>query len=521
VFLGYGAPDSAAYWTLVDYKKSHTYNFNDTFVDLEHLRCVLISIRVCVIKCFTLECSASFPRQQIEFDSSDPSEFITPPFKITFPARSQPLLKEGDILVVKPYKHVNMGPYPQNVPRTNVIRFTPVQVEAIVSAMYPGLTMVVGPPGTGKTDVAVQIISNWYHNNPEQRTLLITHSNQTLNQLFEKIIYLDIDERHLLRLGMGEKDIDSKKVFTKYGRVNYILERRLLLLDEVQRLAESFGVQGDIGYTCETAGYFYLYSVLAKWEEFLSKIRHTAEDAELVSKAFPFHKYFASAPQPLFKKKSLREDFEIAEGCFRHLKKIFTELEEFKAFEILRTGSDRVDYLLVKEAKIIAMTCTHAALKRADLVKLRFQFDNVLLEEAGQILEIETFIPLMCQNPEDGRNRLKRVVLIGDHHQLPPIIKNQVFQKFCNMEQSMFSRFIRLNVPAVHLNAQGRARPSIATLFRWRYRDLGDLDHVHLGDQFKTANAGFLYEYQFIDVQDLNGAGETHPQPYFYQASFI
>ncbi len=29
--------------------------------------------------------------------------------------------------------------------------------------MNPGLTMVVGPPGTGKTDVAVQIISNLYH----------------------------------------------------------------------------------------------------------------------------------------------------------------------------------------------------------------------------------------------------------------------------------------------------------------------------------------------------------------------
>ena len=36
------------------------------------------------------------------------------------------------------------------------MRFTPVQVEAIRSGVNPGLTMVVGPPGTGKTDTAVQ-----------------------------------------------------------------------------------------------------------------------------------------------------------------------------------------------------------------------------------------------------------------------------------------------------------------------------------------------------------------------------
>lgn len=86
--------------------------------------------------------------------------------------------------------------------RRNTIPFTPSQIEAIKSGMQPGLTIVVGPPGTGKTDVAVQIISNIYHNWPEQRTLIVTHSNQALNQLFEKIIALDVDERHLLRMGM-------------------------------------------------------------------------------------------------------------------------------------------------------------------------------------------------------------------------------------------------------------------------------------------------------------------------------
>ena len=49
-------------------------------------------------------------------------------------------------------------------PHRNAVPFTSTQVEAIRSGMQPGLTLVVGPPGTGKTDVAVQIISNIYHN---------------------------------------------------------------------------------------------------------------------------------------------------------------------------------------------------------------------------------------------------------------------------------------------------------------------------------------------------------------------
>ena len=42
--------------------------------------------------------------------------------------------------------------------------------------------------------------------------------------------------------------------------------------------------------------------------------------------------------------------------------------------------------------------------------------------------------------------------------QLPPVIKNMAFQKFSNMEQSLFTRFVRLGVPTVELDAQGRAR---------------------------------------------------------------
>lgn len=43
------------------------------------------------------------------------------------------------------------------------------------------------------------------------------------------------------------------------------------------------------------------------------------------------------------------------------------------------------------------MTCTHAGIRRGELVKLGLQYDNLIMEEAGQILEIETTIPsVMC-----------------------------------------------------------------------------------------------------------------------------
>lgn len=271
---------------------------------------------------------------------------------------------------------------------------------------------------------------------------------------------LDIDERHLLRLGHGEEALETEKDFSRYGRVNYVLAKRLDLLNQVQKLQESLGVQGDVAYTCETAGYFYLYQVVARWEKFLSQIENRKNQnlTQIFNEEFPFHKFFMDASKPLFKSEKFEIDMEIAHSCFRYITRIFTELEEFRAFELLRSGLDRSKYLLVKEAKIIAMTCTHAALKRKELVNMGFKYDNILMEESAQILEIETFIPLLLQNPMDGYNRLKRWIMIGDHHQLPPVIKNMAFQKYCNMEQSLFTRLVRLGVPTVDLDGQGRAR---------------------------------------------------------------
>lgn len=563
LFLGYGDPGAAQYWKLPT--ALDTIDFRDTFLDQDHI----------------LE---SFPDAE---DINIPED-LQRPFKLKFEkvAGGADKKKPKEKVVASAYSLPNMGPYEECKPRENKVRFTPVQVEAIRSGVNPGLTMVVGPPGTGKTDTAVQVVNLIFHNFPDQKMVLVAHSNQALNDLFEKIVALDIPERYLLRLGRGIEELDAIKDFSKWGRVNHMLQRRLELLSKVERLAETLGAQGqDAAYTCENAQHFFLHRVQYRWEEFQKKLAAAGKDGAglhkvlsreaaqpnakrrkkeegalpgedgkapeegaeqeaaegkrpleeddkevqealakiksgtrtVVSLLFPFTEFFADAPQPLFPSHSYESDLEVAEGCFRYFQNMFKEIEECHAFELLRNSHDRGNYLITTHARIIAMTCTHAALTRSTLVGLNFKYDNLIMEESAQILEVETFIPMLLQQSERGVSRLKRVMLIGDHHQLPPVVKNRAFQKYGHLDQSLYARFVRLRTPTIDLNLQGRARPEIAELYSWRYKDLGNLANVLTDNRYRTANAGLSHEYQFIDVEDFDGKGETQPTPFFYQ----
>ena len=286
ILLGYGDPAMAHYTRMPNVERA--LDFRDTFLDWQHLR-------------------ASFPDYTIQIkEKGARHQSLDPPYKLCFPPANPTDDTEAVTITVESYSATNRGPYPHSEPKRNTVPFTPTQVEAIRAGMQPGLTMIVGPPGTGKTDVAVQIISNIYHNFPNERTCIVTHSNQALNQLFEKIMHLDIDERHLLRLGHGEEMLETEKDFSRYGRVNYVLQQRLALLKEVNRLQKSLGVQGDVSYTCETGGHFYLYQVLSRWEKFLEEVKAYQKRVEMkeeefsvnkIDQLFPFHVYFSNAPQ--------------------------------------------------------------------------------------------------------------------------------------------------------------------------------------------------------------------------------
>ncbi|KAI0911576.1 P-loop containing nucleoside triphosphate hydrolase protein [Ustulina deusta] len=512
-FLGYGDPAGATYKHLPN--RVSKIDFRDTFLDWHHL---VASLPGKTIEP-GFEVSSSFgPPYVLESIDKAPEEMPSKASKKRRRDAEPAMLAEIETYKVSTYKPPNLGPYPVDSPKLNTVHFTAAQIEAIMSGTQPGLTVIVGPPGTGKTDVATQIINNIYHNFPEQRTLLIAHSNQALNQLFAKIVALDIDERHLLRLGHGEEELDTEGNFSKHGRVESFLEIRDRYLQEVNRLAASMGAPGAHGNSAETAGYFNSVYVQPAWKKFTEITNDSNSSAADIIQAFPFHNFFSDAPRSLF----LTEDdraavVDVAEGCYRHISKMFSELEDVQPFEILRRDRDKANYLLTNEARIIAMTSTHAAMRRSEIASLGFHYDNVVMEEAAQITEIENFIPLAMQKPKDGQMALQRVVLCGDHYQNSPVIQSLAFRHYANLEQSLFSRLVRLGIPVITLDQQGRARPSIAALYQWRYPNLGNLPHVESLREFQTANAGFKYEYQFINVPDYKGQGEVEPTPHFIQ----
>ena len=341
----------------------------------------------------------------------------------------------------------------------------------------------------------------------------------------------DIDERYMIRLGSGQRELKSNSThdFTKQGRVAYSLSRRGILLEMVQQLSESLGLSGRAergmdgapAYTCETADIFYRHHIQKRLYKFEKEIMllypgKVVDDDADASKLFPFSTYFKVEDGTL--------TYSEAEAYIRQISEIVQELAEFRPLEILRSQRQRSDYLIMKQARIVAMTCTHAAIARSHLLELGFEYDNVVVEEAGQMLEIETFVPLLLQrgdasssNDSNSISRLKRCCIIGDHHQLPPVIQNIAFAKYSSFDQSLLARLIRFGVPYIQLDQQGRCRPEIASLFNWRYKKLGNLDQVVTSSEYLTANAGLQHTVQIINVDDFEGKGETAPTPYFYQ----
>jgi intron-binding protein aquarius len=174
------------------------------------------------------------------------------------------------------------------------------------------------------------------------------------------------------------------------------------------------------------------------------------------------------------------------------------EMMDLQPLEIILNYEDRIKYLMNRVVKVVGMTSTVFAMKFKELMESGFSYENVIVLDSNQMLEVETFFPL-------NSSKLNKVTMFGDVEQIGPMVRNQVLCKYSKMNTSLFARSVRLGRSMTHLNIQCEISPNLMNLIRFKY----PIKDEHVSNQ---KIAGLQYDYQFIQVEDFKGHGEISYQ---------
>lgn len=224
------------------------------------------------------------------------------------------------------------------------------------------LFLIQGPPGTGKSTIITEIINQIYLEDSEAKVLITSPSHVAVDHLLKNIVKHH-KEKRIIRIGNSDKiSKESSKFFAA---------------EQISQWAEEVKLN--------STSYTY---------DFLENLYND----ELVNKYLDLH---------IKKDKSIKPE-EIDDGL---LEKKLKETVEIISDWNNRIGLiDEFDAIFAREASIVASTCVGIASRHA-LQSL--SYDWVIIDEAARATAPELLLPMLLG---------KKIILVGDHKQLPPIV---------------------------------------------------------------------------------------------------
>jgi regulator of nonsense transcripts 1 len=162
--------------------------------------------------------------------------------------------------------------------------------------------------------------------------------------------------------------------------------------------------------------------------------------------------------RPELRKATLESQVE-SHHLKEHLEILRLELQKQNvgslAYKSLRDQIQSTERLIVNEvmksAQVICSTCIYAG----DPMLRGVYFPVVIIDECTQATEPASLVPIVAGGAQ-------QVILVGDHHQLPPTVKSDAASKG-GLADSLFSRLIKESKLEVFLlNTQYRMHPFIA-----------------------------------------------------------
>ncbi|NXI63086.1 HELZ2 Helicase, partial [Anseranas semipalmata] len=259
------------------------------------------------------------------------------------------------------------------------------QSQAILNALRKSFTLIQGPPGTGKTVVGTHIVY-WFHklNEETSKKEQLPHSDEDKPQ----------GRKYILYCGPSNKSVD-------------VVAEMLLRMKDLKPLR----VYGEAMETLE-------YPYPGSNRHLSRKALRDAKPKRELSKIILHHR-IRRPPNPFSQQICLfdarvKAGEDITEDEIKKHKRI---LSEARVHEL-----ERHDVIL----------CTCSAASAACLEKLNVK--QILIDECAMSTEPETLIPLV------SHPYAEKVVLLGDHKQLRPVVNND-FCKTLGMETSLFERY--------------------------------------------------------------------------------
>ncbi|CAK6966077.1 helicase with zinc finger domain 2-like [Scomber scombrus] len=282
------------------------------------------------------------------------------------------------------------------------------QNKAVDKALNDTFTVIQGPPGTGKTVVGVYIVYWFIELNSKNPRKYVDPKDENKKQV---ILYcgpsnksVDVVAEYLLRFG------DRLKPLRVYSQ-------------QVEMLDYPYPDR-NLQFYCRT-------------------FRQERAKPEL--RSITLHHRMRQKENPYSSR--IRDFDKRIELAFENKGQQLTaqEVKEYK--KLLR---DARTYELERH-DIILCTCTQSS--TPSLIKT-VTARQILIDECAMATEPQAMIPLVCNNPE-------KIVLIGDHKQLRPIVKNERVRKM-GMAKSLFERYYTVcDDRAVMLDTQYRMHKDI------------------------------------------------------------
>lgn len=270
--------------------------------------------------------------------------------------------------------------------------------------MEKQFTVIQGPPGTGKTIVGFHIVY-WFHRLNQQQ-MPPGRSPSGEERLGGPCV---------LYCGPSNKSVD-------------VLGGLLLSRKTELRPLRVYGEQAE-------ATEFPLPGVSNR--SILTKTSQEGRPNQSL-RSITLHHRIRQAPNP-YATEIRKFDAQLREG------KILTK-EELMVYRRILGKARKYE---LERHSVILCTCSCSASGSLKTLRVR----QILIDEAGMATEPETLIPLVCFS------RVEKVVLLGDHKQLQPVVKNEHLRNL-GMDRSLFERYHK---DAILLDTQYRMHKDICS----------------------------------------------------------